>query len=137
MNNLLASVNAQGPNSPLDSSTTAGRVATRLDALTLYLKYCKGIRCRYSWTNIFPYKEATSMAEAMDPKFDSYFDALPRVRYNNCQFGFHLENEFPYWTTNLAYYKSPLRPDQILPGSRMMKREWDWTGMGEWAGNEL
>lgn len=135
MHNLLADSNKEGPNAPLRTDTEAGRLATRLDALMLYLKFCKGIRCRYSWKNIAPYGDFTSLDEAMDPKYDSYFEGLPRVRYDNCKFGFYLENEFPYWTTDLAYFDDPMERNSTSEGGKMVRRQWDWTGMGEWSGD--
>lgn len=136
MHNLLADNNKAGPFAPLQTDTSAGKIAARLDALTLYLKYCKGIRCRYSWENIFPNSgDARTMDEAMDAKYDTYFEGLPRVRYNNCKFGFYLENEFPYWRAELAYFDNPMTRNDTS-SARMVKRQWDWTGMGEWSADQ-
>lgn len=44
------------------------------------------------WEAIFPYGEATSLKEALDPRFDDYFDDLPKVHYDSCRQGFVLEN---------------------------------------------
>lgn len=90
MNNLLHATNAT-PFANISSSTNNLRVANRMDALLLFLKSCKGSFCRQSWANLFPYGEVKSLDQALDPKYDSYFDALPRVHYDNCAEGFHLE----------------------------------------------
>lgn len=138
MNNLLSETNANGAFADLDTSTIAGQIAVRLDAIMLYLKYCHGIRCRYSWSNLFPYGEANTLTEALKPEFDEYFAALPKVHYRDCKVGFHLENEFPYWTTDLAYSGDPYlnRPANSSSGgggrAAKQRRMWDWSGVHEW-----
>lgn len=124
MNNLLLPLNQQGAFAPWTSDIPGGRVASRLDAAMLYLKHCRGAQCRYGWENIFPYGEATNLKEALNPRFDSYFDGLPKVHYDSCRQGFIIENgwfsilyrhqiiadhrtEFPIWTTELPYFEYP------------------------------
>ena len=92
MNNLLLPLNQQGAFLPWTSEIPGGRVASRLDAMTLYLKHCRGSQCRLGWDAIFPNGEASSLKEALDPRFDAYFDGLPKVHYKQCRQGFVLEN---------------------------------------------
>lgn len=90
MHNLLVDVNKEGSFAPLlASASIATRVATRLDALTLYLKTCRGQQCRDGWRAIFPQGDATTLKEALDTKFDGYFDRLPKLHYDNCELGYH------------------------------------------------
>lgn len=65
MHNLLEGLNQQGPFTTLDASDAESRLASRLDALMLYLKYCHGTACRFSWIHLFPGGEAKNLEEAM------------------------------------------------------------------------
>lgn len=143
MNNLLLDHNSLGRFAWLEASNNATRMATRLDALVLYLKFCHGTTCRFSWSHLFPYGEAKNLEEAMgassfqlrfayrslvadhhlylDPRFDSYFDSLPKVEYSTCQLGFHLDLEWPYWTTNMAYSENVEYGDAELTGNKMLR----------------
>lgn len=49
MNNLLLPLNQQGAFADWTSDIPGGRVASRLDAIMLYLKGCRGAACRYGW----------------------------------------------------------------------------------------
>lgn len=65
MHNLMESVNARGSFAAIDATDSEGRLAGRLDALMLYLKYCHGSACRFSWVHVFPGGEAKNLEEAM------------------------------------------------------------------------
>lgn len=124
MNNLLAPLNEEGPFAAIESNSDSGRLASRLDALTLYLKFCHGAACRFSWIHLFPGGEAKNLQEALNPKFDDYFDSLPKVQYRDCNIGFHLEAEFPYWTTNLAFSSKVHYGNSTMPpGKRLRNRD--------------
>lgn len=56
-----------------------------------------------------------------DPRFDAYFDSLPKVEYSTCQLGFHLDLEWPYWTTNMAYSENVEYGDAELTGNKMLR----------------
>ncbi|EPQ30903.1 uncharacterized protein PFL1_01801 [Pseudozyma flocculosa PF-1] len=109
MNNLLLPPSTNGtalaePFAPLQSRTSSShRVATRLDALLLNLKNCKGRACRELWTALFPRGEVQSLRQALKTEWDAYFDAVPRLHYTNCTPGFRRENELPDWSDDLAY----------------------------------
>lgn len=61
---------------------TLARLQTRLDALLLVLKTCVGDVCRSPWRSVFPDGSVSSLADALDRDFDSFFEALPRVKYS-------------------------------------------------------
>lgn len=89
MNNLIADLNNDVSTAYYKSSSSQShRVASRMDALLLYLKTCKGVGCRTSWDHLFPYGEVTSMAQAVDTKYDNYFDRLPKVQLQGCDNGY-------------------------------------------------
>lgn len=94
MNNLAATeVNRQAHAQLID----------RLDALLVVLKRCRGRACRLPWQELFPSGRVTSLNDALDPKYDTYFSLLPKFAYKSCRLGFHLDNESPDWDSSLAY----------------------------------
>lgn len=125
MHNLVADLNSGDRSTYFSSSASQNqRIASRMDALLLYLKTCKGVGCRTAWDHLFPYGEATTLKEALDPKFDKYFDRLPKVQLQGCDNGYRLEQEFPYWTTDLPYFAA-------LDAPNANKR--DFIALGEGA----
>lgn len=99
MNNFLAELNTRGPFASFNSSDSeATRIASRMDALVLFLKTCRGSDCRKAWTHLFPYGEVSSMKEALDSKYDTYFDGLPKLRYRSCEMGFNCEQIQPIYS---------------------------------------
>lgn len=106
MDNLLANLTLY---SPLNSSVSdAQKLASRLDGLLLNLKACQGSLCRRLWANLFPEGEVTSLQEALDDKWHAYFDALPRVHFDNCRDGYFPAEELPVWRNELVYVNQSL-----------------------------
>ncbi|KAN0065354.1 hypothetical protein ACQY0O_001190 [Thecaphora frezii] len=109
LDNLLAPSNGANtasvePFAVLRSATSrAHRLATRFDTLLLNLKNCKGASCRQLWRNLFPHGEVQSLEHALSPKYDDYFDAVPRLHYSSCQPGFRRENERPDWNDGFVF----------------------------------
>lgn len=92
MHNLIADLNQDTSTTYWKAETSQyHRIASRMDALLLYLKTCKGVECRTSWDHLFPYGEANTMAEALDTSFDQYFDRLPKVELQGCDNGYRRE----------------------------------------------
>ncbi|KAK4047632.1 hypothetical protein OIV83_005290 [Microbotryomycetes sp. JL201] len=81
------------------------RLVSRLDALLLVLKTCKGDVCRYPWAHIFPEGKVQGLKDAMKPKYDKYFNALPKVDFSKCTPGYLRNFEPPFWGPELAYSK--------------------------------
>lgn len=85
-----------------------------LDAVSRGLTYSPAVkqsRSKKPWVSnaVDPPRQALHAEKRRrpsDPKFDEYFNSLPKVHYKDCSIGFHLENEFPYWTTNMPYSKN-------------------------------
>lgn len=89
MNNLISSLNEDVNTAYFKAETSQSlRIASRMDALLLYLKSCKGVGCRFSWNHLFPYGEVTSLYQALDSKYDEYFDRLPKVELQGCDNGY-------------------------------------------------
>ncbi|KAH8660230.1 alkaline-phosphatase-like protein [Xylariales sp. PMI_506] len=70
-------------------------VIGRLDALMMVIKSCKGDTCRYPWRSLHPVGSVTSLAEALDPKFDAFYESQPKVSFSRCEFGYIKEAEGP------------------------------------------
>ncbi|KAJ8081538.1 hypothetical protein PM082_007383 [Marasmius tenuissimus] len=86
-------------------TTQYTQTASRLDALLIVLKTCVGGTCQDPWKafNI----PASSLTEALDSRYDAYFDSLPRFKYTECRFGYLGEAiEAPTWNASLAYPQS-------------------------------
>lgn len=81
LSNLLEASNAQGAFPQLNvKSSSIEATAARLDGALLWLKTCNGQGCADPWPHLFPSGEVKTFAQAMDPKYDVYFQHLPRVQ---------------------------------------------------------
>lgn len=79
------------------------RVRARLDALLLVLKTCVGEVCNRPWEAVFPSGGVHSLKDALRAEFDGYFDGLPKVKFTNCDLGYHRKLERPFWHKDLAF----------------------------------
>ena len=122
--NLLAPLNAHAPFATFNAgSMGAGtsynlllsdhhqRLLHRLDALVLVLKTCVGETCHQPYKALFPDiastgEEIYSLSQALDPRFDGYFEGLPKVKYSKCVLGYQARLEKPDWTPKLAFRAS-------------------------------
>lgn len=101
MSNLLKDVPFYGG---LNSSNSREeKMAARLDSLLLSLKTCQGSLCRRLWYNLFPEGEVQNFGDALQSRWDSYFDELPRVHFDSCRDGFFPAEELPVWRNELVY----------------------------------
>lgn len=76
-----------------------GRLYDRLDTLLLALKNCKGDVCRDPWASIFPPSSGhsvNSLADALDPKYDTFFASQEKVSFSQCSNGHILAYEGAY-----------------------------------------
>ena len=78
------------------------QLATRLDALLLVLKTCKGAVCYDPWSTLLPNTGVSTLVAAMDQQFDEFFAGIPRVEYDHCEAGYLLEAEGPVWEDGLS-----------------------------------
>lgn len=61
------------------------RVASRLDALLLTLKRCKGRVCTRPWETLHPQCDVKNLGDAMDEKFDQFYAAeQKKVTFSEC-----------------------------------------------------
>jgi arylsulfatase len=71
------------------------QLISRLDALLLVLKSCKGSECTLPWQVLHPDKKVTSLPQALQPKFDEFYAAQPDISFSACELGYLLESEGP------------------------------------------
>jgi len=100
MNNLLAADLTDSTSQPESNTTIIGvtipTLASRLDALLLVLKTCKGDTCRNPWKALQLDGKITSLVDALDPSYDNFFEnELPRVSFSACEAGYIINSEMP------------------------------------------
>ena len=77
---------------------TLKNLAHRLDALLMVLKTCKGRQCTHPWEALFPATQVATLADALDPRLDDFFEAkVSRVNFERCEKGYIAESEGPMW----------------------------------------
>ncbi|KAI1422147.1 alkaline-phosphatase-like protein [Xylaria sp. FL1777] len=98
MNNLLAA-----PDSVSSQVLVAGlpiaKIVSRLDALLFVLKSCKGFSCRQPWKQLHAAGDISSLADALDSRFDDFYAEQTRVRFEVCANGYIVNAEGPMWET--------------------------------------
>lgn len=76
-------------------SYSAVKISTRLDALLMVLKSCKGDTCIQPWRTLHPYGDVHSLLDALDDTFDAFYVRQVRVQFGWCEHGYLLEAEGP------------------------------------------
>lgn len=71
------------------------QIIARLDALMLVLKSCEGDACRYPWRQLHPAGKVNSLADALDPGFDTFYKNQPKVSFSSCEDGYIISAEGP------------------------------------------
>ncbi|KAI1333037.1 arylsulfatase [Xylariaceae sp. FL0255] len=100
---------------------TTSRLLSRLNALLMAAKSCAEDTCRNPWSLLQP--EAgrraidvhtnltiTCLEQALEPKFDNFFDSVPQVAFGKCMQYQYRPNEVPYWPENVTLgqqYRQP------------------------------
>ena len=91
------------------------KVVARLDALLLTLKACKGATCRRPWAALHPQGDVETLEQALDPRFDAFYDGQEKVSFSECALGY------------IAAYEGALAPVPFAPGAPVQARWEDWT----------
>lgn len=72
------------------------RVVDRLDALMMVLKSCKGESCREPWRVLHSGSGSVrTLRDALDERFDAFYEGQPKVRFEECALGYVREVEGP------------------------------------------
>lgn len=86
--------------SPVHSTTilshTVEKIVSRLDALLLVLKSCKGSSCVKPWQVLHPTGDVANLKNALEARFDEYYEkAQVKVEFSRCEQGQLLDAEGP------------------------------------------
>jgi len=71
------------------------RLQQRLDTLLLTLKRCSGKVCTRPWEYLHPQGNVENLRNAMEARFDAFYEAQPKVSFSGCALGQLLEFEGP------------------------------------------
>ncbi|CAG9989199.1 unnamed protein product [Clonostachys byssicola] len=71
------------------------RMITRLDALLMVLKSCKVETCRKPWKVLHPDGDVGNLDDALDSKFDTFYQAQAKVAFSRCEPGYIISSEGP------------------------------------------
>ncbi|KAJ6179916.1 hypothetical protein N7519_010377 [Penicillium mononematosum] len=70
-------------------------VIPRLDALLMVLKSCLGSECIKPWDTLHPDGSVTSLRDALDDKYDIFYQSQPKVSFGRCAYGYEIDAEGP------------------------------------------
>lgn len=77
------------------------KVIPRLDALLLVLKSCQGQTCIRPWDVLHPEGNVETIVDALNVKYDEFYNVQSKVSFSRCEFGYILDAEGPQ--TALTY----------------------------------
>ncbi|CAG9983614.1 unnamed protein product [Clonostachys byssicola] len=84
-------------NKGLNTQQFAGRplaqVFSRLNALIMVLKTCKGRACTHPYESLHPKRDVSSLKEALSPSFDVFYSTQPQMWYTECPMAYIAEFE--------------------------------------------
>ncbi|OQE44203.1 hypothetical protein PENCOP_c002G03337 [Penicillium coprophilum] len=70
-------------------------VVPRLDALLMVLKSCRGSECIKPWSTLHPDGSVASLIDALDQKYDLFYESQPKVSFGRCAYGYEIDAEGP------------------------------------------
>ncbi|KAI8628092.1 arylsulfatase [Xylariaceae sp. FL1651] len=99
------------------------RLVSRLNALLLAAKSCAEDTCRDPWSLLQPEPERrgvavpagealtiTCLEQALDPRYDEFFDSVPQVAFQKCMRYQWRPNEMPYWPADAGLGEAYRKP---------------------------
>ncbi|KAL4898730.1 alkaline-phosphatase-like protein [Aspergillus ambiguus] len=104
LNNLHPSV---GPIRRIDNYVhgwNLSQVITRLDAILLVLKSCKGATCIKPWDVLHPDGSVQNLRDALNPQYDAFYANQAQVSFTRCERGYIPESEGPQEAVPLSRY---------------------------------
>jgi N-acetylglucosamine-6-sulfatase len=61
----------------------------------MVLKSCKGDVCRDPWGSIHPLGNVKSLADAIEKRFDTFYQKQTKVNFSKCELGYIKDSEGP------------------------------------------
>ena len=72
------------------------KIASRLDALLLVLKSCKGVSCIRPWDVLHPLGNVRNLEDALLSGYDEFYEKeQTKVAFSRCEPGYILDAEGP------------------------------------------
>ncbi|KAI1125664.1 arylsulfatase [Nemania abortiva] len=117
-----------------DQDEARTRLLSRLNGLLLAAKSCAVDTCRNPWSLLQPEPDRravdvqtnltiTCLEQALEPKFDSFFESLPQVSFEECMLYQYRPNEMPYWPENAGLGEAYRKPtDNYISSSPTGKK---------------
>lgn len=94
MSNLYTN-SSSGSNSTQILGVSVNKLQNRFDAVLQVLKTCKSHTCRRPWEALHPNGDVLTLVQALDPKYDSFYESQTKVTWTKCDAGYSIENELP------------------------------------------
>ncbi|KAI5275414.1 Arylsulphatase [Aureobasidium subglaciale] len=95
----------EGNTVEMASGYAIGKLVTRLDALLMAQKSCKGERCREPWKVLHPDGKVGSLEDAMAERFDRFYDEQVKIEWEYCHNGYVPEAEGPMFEDEGAVFR--------------------------------
>ncbi|KAJ1711082.1 gloeobacteria sulfatase [Aspergillus flavus] len=95
INNLYAKAQTDNSQETRMMGYSLSRVITRLDALLLVLKSCKGTSCIEPWSVLHPGGSVHNLRDALNEKYDSFYQAQSKVSFDRCEYAYIIDAEGP------------------------------------------
>ena len=57
------------------------------------MKDCKGRACSRPWTTLHPKRDVSSLSDALDPRYDLFYERQPKMYFDSCEAAFIKEKE--------------------------------------------
>ncbi|KAL4869248.1 hypothetical protein BDV12DRAFT_208678 [Aspergillus spectabilis] len=93
LHNLLSPTPTSDTKSTI-ANLPLSKVVSRLDSLLFITKSCKGMTCRAPWHSLHPNGDVDTLADALGPRFDHFYEVeQQKVEYNFCSNGYLVEAE--------------------------------------------
>lgn len=74
---------------------STAKLEDHLDAVLLVLKTCAGPTCRQPWAALHPEGGVKTLKDALDPKYDTFYEDQNKVKFAKCEKGYHVNSELP------------------------------------------
>lgn len=75
--------------------TDVSNIVSRLDALLVVLKTCKGRQCTHPWEVLHPESNIHSLKDALSHGFDAFYKAQAKLYWIQCEQAYVAESEGP------------------------------------------
>ncbi|KAJ5211454.1 uncharacterized protein N7498_003100 [Penicillium cinerascens] len=95
LHNLYPSSAQADDDEPRILGRSLSQAITRLDALLLVLKSCQGNTCIEPWNALQPENSVRSLRDALDKRYDAFYERQPQVSFDWCAAGHIIEAEGP------------------------------------------